>query len=41
MNQLPRIMIAGTNSGAGKTTVTLGIMSALVQKGIKVQGFKV
>ena len=40
MNQLPRIMIAGTNSGAGKTTVTLGIMSALVQKGIKVQGFK-
>ena len=40
MNQLPRIMIAGTNSGVGKTTVTLGIMSALVQKGIKVQGFK-
>ncbi len=33
-------MIAGTNSGAGKTTITLGIMSALVQKGIKVQGFK-
>jgi cobyrinic acid a,c-diamide synthase len=40
MNKLPRIMIAGTNSGVGKTTVTLGIMSALVQKGIKVQGFK-
>ena len=40
MNQMPRIMIAGTNSGVGKTTVTLGIMSALVQKGIKVQGFK-
>jgi len=33
-------MIAGTNSGVGKTTVTLGIMSALVSKGIKVQGFK-
>jgi cobyrinic acid a,c-diamide synthase len=33
-------MIAGTNSGVGKTTVTLGIMSALVRKGIKVQGFK-
>ena len=33
-------MIAGTNSGVGKTTVTLGIMSAMVQKGIKVQGFK-
>ena len=40
MNKLPRIMIAGTNSGVGKTTVTLGIMSALVQKGINVQGFK-
>lgn len=33
-------MIAGTNSDVGKTTVTLGIMSALVRKGIKVQGFK-
>ena len=40
MNRLPRVMIAGTNSGVGKTTVTLGIMSALVQKGINVQGFK-
>ncbi|MFV1977607.1 MAG: cobyrinate a,c-diamide synthase, partial [Candidatus Scalindua sp.] len=40
MNTIPRIMIAGTNSGVGKTTVTLGIMSALVQKGINVQGFK-
>ncbi len=40
MNKLPRIMIAGTNSGVGKTTVTLGIMSALVQRGIIVQGFK-
>jgi cobyrinic acid a,c-diamide synthase len=33
-------MIAGTNSGVGKTTVTLGIMSALIRKGINVQGFK-
>ncbi len=33
-------MIAGTNSGVGKTTVTLGIMSALVKRGLKVQGFK-
>jgi cobyrinic acid a,c-diamide synthase len=40
MNMMPRIMIAGTNSGVGKTTVTLGIMSAMVQKGIKVHGFK-
>jgi len=40
LSNLPRIMIAGTNSGVGKTTVTLGIMSALVRKGIRVQGFK-
>ncbi len=34
-------MIAGTHSGVGKTTVTLGLMSALTQRGYKVQGFKV
>lgn len=35
-----KIVIAGTSSGVGKTTVTLGIMAALVKKGLKVQGFK-
>ncbi len=40
MIKLPRVMIAGTNSGVGKTTVTLGIMSALVKRGMMVQGFK-
>lgn len=40
MNKIPRFMIAGTNSGVGKTTVTLGIMSALVKRGLNVQGFK-
>lgn len=35
-----RIVIAGTGSGVGKTTVTLGIMSALQKKGLTVQGFK-
>ncbi|MCD7035841.1 cobyrinate a,c-diamide synthase [Metabacillus sp. GX 13764] len=35
-----RIMIAGTESGAGKTTITLAIMAALIKKGWKVQGFK-
>ena len=34
------IIIAGTQSGAGKTTVTLGIMAALVRMGKKVQPFK-
>jgi len=35
------LCIAGTHSGCGKTTVSLGIMSALVKKGLTVQPFKV
>lgn len=35
-----RIVIAGTGSGAGKTTVTIGIMAALQARGLVVQGFK-
>ncbi|MDN4525961.1 cobyrinate a,c-diamide synthase [Fictibacillus fluitans] len=35
-----RIVIAGTGSGVGKTTLTIGLMSALQQRGYKVQGFK-
>lgn len=34
------LMIAGTHSGCGKTTVTLGITAALVARGISVQSFK-
>ncbi|WP_417915705.1 cobyrinate a,c-diamide synthase [Candidatus Electronema sp. JC] len=37
---LPSLLIAGTHSGCGKTTVTLGIMSALRQRGLTVQPFK-
>ncbi|OCA85388.1 cobyrinate a,c-diamide synthase [Pseudobacillus wudalianchiensis] len=33
-------MIAGTSSGAGKTTVTLGLMAAFHARGQVVQGFK-
>lgn len=33
-------IIAGTHSGAGKTTLTLGIMEALRRRGYKVQPFK-
>ncbi|GGA51472.1 cobyrinic acid a,c-diamide synthase [Kroppenstedtia guangzhouensis] len=36
----PRIVIAGTGSGVGKTTVTLGLLSALTRRGIRVQAFK-
>ncbi|MBM7703735.1 cobyrinate a,c-diamide synthase [Metabacillus iocasae] len=35
-----RLVIAGTGSGVGKTTLTIGLMSALMKKGLTVQGFK-
>jgi cobyrinic acid a,c-diamide synthase len=38
---IPRIIIAGTHSGCGKTTVASGIMGALTQQGYCVQPFKV
>lgn len=34
------LVIAGTHSGCGKTTVTLGIIAALRKKGLTVQPFK-
>jgi len=39
--KLPRILIAGTSSGVGKTTIALSVMAALSKKGLNVQGFKV
>lgn len=38
---IPRIVIAGTHSGCGKTTIAGGIMAALVARGLTVQPFKV
>ncbi len=38
---MDRIMIAATHSGAGKTTITSGIMRALKDRGLKVQPYKV
>jgi cobyrinic acid a,c-diamide synthase len=35
------LVIAGTQSGVGKTTVTLGLISALRRRGLAVQPFKV
>jgi cobyrinic acid a,c-diamide synthase len=35
------IVIAGTHSGCGKTTVSLGLMAALVRRGVRVAPFKV
>jgi len=39
--KIPAFLIAGTHSGCGKTTVSLGIMAALVKRGFIVQPFKV
>ena len=38
---LPKFIIAGTQSGVGKTTISTGIMRALVLRGCDVQPFKV
>lgn len=38
---VPRIVIAGTHSGVGKTTVAMAIMAALARRGFAVQPFKV
>ncbi len=40
MSNCPRLIIAGTNSRCGKTTIVLGIMAALIKKGYRVQPFK-
>ncbi len=39
--QIPRIIVAGSHSGVGKTTVALGLMGALRARHFIVQGFKV
>ncbi len=38
---IPSIVVAGTGSGAGKTTVALGLVGALSRRGASVQTFKV
>ncbi|MBQ7706028.1 MAG: cobyrinate a,c-diamide synthase [Selenomonadaceae bacterium] len=37
----PRVIIAATQSGAGKTTITSGILAALKKRGLNVQPYKV
>jgi len=39
--EIPRILISGTSSRAGKTVISLGIMRALRNRGYKVQPFKI
>lgn len=38
---IPTVIIAGTHSGCGKTTISGALMSALVNRGLRVQPFKV
>jgi cobyrinic acid a,c-diamide synthase len=40
MHSIPAFLVGGTTSGSGKTTITLGILAALRQRGFKVQPFK-
>lgn len=41
MKNVPRIIIAGTQSGVGKTSVSLALMAAFERAGHRVQAFKV
>lgn len=38
---IPRIIIAGTSSGVGKTTIVTGVLAALRRRGFAVQSYKV
>jgi cobyrinic acid a,c-diamide synthase len=38
---MPRLILAGDRSSAGKTTISTGVMSLLHERGMKVQPFKV
>jgi cobyrinic acid a,c-diamide synthase len=40
-SQLSAIVVAGTHSGVGKTTITLGLIGALRRRGLTVQPFKI
>ncbi|HCC57124.1 MAG TPA: cobyrinate a,c-diamide synthase, partial [Solibacterales bacterium] len=38
---IPRIVVAGTHSGVGKTTVATALMAAFTRRGLRVQAFKI
>ncbi len=41
LNNFPRLIIAATQSGSGKTTITTGLIAALRRRGLDVQSYKV
>lgn len=40
IEKLPRILLAGINSGCGKTSITCGILKALTDRGIRIESYK-
>lgn len=40
MSNPARIIVAGTHSGVGKTTIVAGIIRALTDRGLRIQPFK-
>lgn len=38
--QIPRVLVAGSSSGCGKTTITCGILAALQEKGLSLSALK-
>ncbi len=41
MIQIPRLVIGGTHSGAGKTTIATALIAAFTRRGLRVQPFKI
>jgi cobyrinic acid a,c-diamide synthase len=41
VRSIPRVLISADRSSSGKTTISMGLMAALVSRGYKVQPFKV
>ncbi|HTU03102.1 MAG TPA: hypothetical protein VMG58_14835, partial [Candidatus Sulfotelmatobacter sp.] len=39
--RLPRVVVAGTQSGVGKTSIAAGLVALLARRGLRVQTFKV
>ncbi len=39
-HKVPRVVLAGTNSGCGKTTVSCAVLQALVNRGLRTGAFK-
>lgn len=40
VKRMPRVLLAGANSGCGKTSITCGVLKALVNRGLHIQSYK-